>query len=40
MNNVVTPQMIEQRLRDLSREVDQSHKDLSEAENQYFTVKA
>lgn len=40
MNNVVTPQMIEQRLRDLSREVDQSYKDLSEAENQYFTVKA
>jgi hypothetical protein len=40
MSQIVTPQMIEQRLRDLSREVDQSHKDLSEAENQYFTIKA
>jgi len=39
-NNLVTPQMIETRLRDLSREVDQSHKDLADAETQYFKIKA
>jgi hypothetical protein len=40
MSQVVTPQMIEQRLRDLSKEVDQSHKDLADAEQLYYTTKA
>ena len=40
MSQIITPQMIEQKLRDLSKEVDQSHKDLSEAEQVYFTTKA
>jgi hypothetical protein len=40
MSQIVTPQMIEQRLRDLSKEVDQSHFDLAEAEKTYFTTKA
>ena len=31
MSQIVTPQMIEQKLRALSHEVDQSHKDLAEA---------
>ena len=38
--SVVTPQQIEQRLKDLSREVDQSHKDLADAEANYFKTKA
>ena len=40
MNQVVTPMMIEKRLKDLSHEVDVSHKDLSDAERNYFEVKA
>lgn len=40
MSQIVTPQMIEQRLRDLSKEVDQSHKDLADAEQTYFVTKA
>ena len=40
MSQIVTPQMIEQRLRDLSKEVDQSHKDLADAEHAYYTTKA
>ena len=40
MSQIITPQMIEQKLRDLSKEVDQSHKDLAEAEQVYFTTKA
>lgn len=40
MSQIVTPQMIEQRLRDLSKEVDQAHKDLADAEQNYFVVKA
>ncbi len=38
--SVVTPQQIEQRLKDLSREVDASHADLSAAELNYFKTKA
>jgi hypothetical protein len=38
--SVVTPAQIEQRLKDLSREVDQSHKDLADAETHYFKTKA
>lgn len=40
MSQVITPQMIEQKLRDLSKEVDVSHNDLKEAETTYFTTKA
>ncbi len=40
MNQPITPQMIETRLKDLSKEVDQSHKELNEAETNYFSVKA
>lgn len=40
MSQIITPQMIEQKLRDLSKEVDLSHNDLSEAEKVYFTTKA
>jgi hypothetical protein len=40
MSQIVTPQMIEQKLRALSHEVDQSHKELAEAEQNYFTTKA
>lgn len=37
---VVTPQMIEKRLKDLSKEVDNSHKELAEAERVYYETKA
>jgi hypothetical protein len=40
MSQIVTPQMIEQKLRALSHEVDESHKDLAEAEHLYYTTKA
>lgn len=41
MSNVVlTPQMVENRLKDLSREVDDSHSELVEAESHYLSVKA
>jgi hypothetical protein len=40
MSQIITPQMIEQKLRDLSKEVDLSHNDLAEAERVYFTTKA
>ena len=40
MSQIITPQMIEQKLRDLSKEVDQSHRDLAEAEQVYYTTKA
>ena len=38
--DVVTPQMIETRLRQLSKEVDNSYTDLANAEREYFEVKA
>lgn len=37
---IVTPGQVERRLRQLSDELDDSHKDLVEAENNYATVKA
>lgn len=40
MADVVTPQMIEARLRQLSHEIDKSHDDLVKAENAYYGVKA
>ena len=39
-NTIVTPSMVEARLRDLSRQVDESHKELSDAEKLYFETKA
>jgi multidrug resistance efflux pump len=41
MSNVVlTPQMVENRLKELSREIDESHSELVEAESHYLSVKA
>jgi hypothetical protein len=41
MSNVVlTPQMVENRLKELSREIDDSHSELVEAESHYLSVKA
>ena len=37
---IVTPQMIEKRLKDLSKEVDTSHRDLADAEKFYYETKA
>jgi len=39
-SNVVTPQMIEQRLKDLSRQVDEVQQELNDAEKVYFMTKA
>jgi hypothetical protein len=39
-NDVVTPQLIERRLRDLSHEVDESHDDLVNVESKYHQLKA
>ena len=39
-DTVVTPGQVERRLRQLSDELDDSHKDLVAAENNYATVKA
>ncbi len=39
-SQVITPEMIERRLKELSKEVDQSHTDLAEAERNYFETKA
>jgi hypothetical protein len=36
----ITPDMIERRLKELSKEVDNSHTDLAEAEKNYFETKA
>jgi hypothetical protein len=40
MNQVVTPQQIESRLYTLSKEVDQAHQDLVEAERQFHQETA
>lgn len=40
MNQVVTPQQIESRLYTLSKEVDQAHQDLVEAERQFHELTA
>lgn len=39
-SDVVTPQLIERRLRDLSHEVDESHDDLVNVESKYHQLKA
>lgn len=40
MSHVVTPMQVEQRLKDLSKEVDRVQKDLEAAERNYFETKA
>jgi hypothetical protein len=40
MSTIVTPAMIEARLKDLSKEVDNSHTELANAEKVYFETKA
>ena len=39
-NQIVTPAMIEARLKDLSKQVDDTHKELADAEKLYFETKA
>jgi hypothetical protein len=39
-DTVVTPGQVERRLRQLSDELDEAHKDLVSAENNYATVKS
>lgn len=36
----ITPMQVEKRLTDLSREIDEAHKDLVDAESKYHTAKA
>jgi len=40
MSEIVTPAMVEQKLRGLSKEVDEAHKSLIEIESVYHNVKA
>jgi len=40
MNDIVTPAMVEQKLRGLSKEVDEAHKSLIHIESVYHNVKA
>lgn len=40
MNNVITPQMVENELRKISKDVDSSFVDLSNAETLFFKTKA
>jgi hypothetical protein len=40
MSQIITPQMIEQKLRDLSKEVDHSHLELASAEHTYYLTRA
>jgi hypothetical protein len=40
MSEIITPAMVEQKLRGLSKEVDQAHKVLVEVETIYHSVKA
>ena len=40
MSEIITPAMVEQKLRGLSREVDEAHKVLVEVETVYHVVKA
>jgi len=40
VNDIVTPAMVEQKLRGLSKEVDEAHKLLIEIESVYHNVKA
>jgi hypothetical protein len=38
-NQVLTPQLVESRLRELSHEIDDSHSQLIEAESHYYSIK-
>ena len=40
MSEIVTPAVVERRLRDLSRELDEAHLDLVKAENNYALTKS
>ena len=40
MNEIITPAMVEQKLRSLSKEVDEAHKTLIEIESTYHASKA
>jgi len=40
MNEIITPAMVEQKLRGLSKEVDEAHKNLVEVETIYHSIKA
>ena len=40
MTEIITPAMVEQKLRGLSKEVDEAHKVLVEVETEYHTTKA
>lgn len=40
VSDIVTPAMVEQKLRGLSKEVDEAHKALIETETSYHTIKA
>jgi hypothetical protein len=39
-NQILTPQLVESRLRELSHEIDDSHSQLIEAESHYYSIKA
>ena len=40
MSEIITPAMVEQKLRGLSKEVDDAHKNLVEVETIYHSIKA
>lgn len=40
MSEIITPAMVEQKLRGLSKEVDEAHKNLVEIETAYHNIKA
>ena len=40
MSEIITPAMVEQKLRGLSKEVDEAHKNLVEVETIYHSIKA
>lgn len=40
MSEIVTPAQVERRLRDLSRELDEAHENLVQAEHHYATTKS
>jgi hypothetical protein len=40
MTEIITPAMVEQKLRGLSKEVDEAHKNLVEVETIYHSIKA
>jgi hypothetical protein len=37
---IITPQMVEIRLKELSKEIDEAHSELIEAESHYMSIKA